>query len=148
MLQQAGERALPDGERFSLGAAATPDHVPEFRDAAQAFAEHHGVARSDDVALAISEALTNAVLHAYRDGTAGPLRLTGWREPSTVCFLVEDDGCGLTPHRHSPGLGRGLNIIAQLCERYAIRGGAGAGTEVWMAFAVRPDCAATAPRTR
>src|SRR5436190_1627025 len=61
-------------ERLELRTQATPAAVPGVRRAVVDFAELHGVGVGPDVALAVSEAITNAVLHAYREEQAGPVR--------------------------------------------------------------------------
>jgi len=58
-------------ERLELRTQATPAAVPGVRRAVVDFAELHGVGVPPDVALAVSEAITNAVLHAYREEQAG-----------------------------------------------------------------------------
>ena len=60
------EQTAPEIERLELRTQATPAAVPGVRRAVVDFAELHGVGVPPDVALAVSEAITNAVLHAYR----------------------------------------------------------------------------------
>ena len=51
-----------------------------------------------DIALAITEATTNAVLHAYRDtDEPGTVTITAEFEGDHVCFYVRDEGSGLAP---------------------------------------------------
>ena len=115
---------------------AVVGRVREVRQAARHFAEQHGVERPDDVALAIGEACTNVVVHAYVDTDVGELRLTGSREGPCVLFMILDDGAGLIPRADSPGLGLGLPVIAQLADEFEISGGNGCGTRVRIGFAV------------
>jgi anti-sigma regulatory factor (Ser/Thr protein kinase) len=45
----------------------------------------------DDVVLAVNEAVTNAVVLAYRpDRPAAEVALTLWREQDMVCIAVQD----------------------------------------------------------
>ena len=68
-------------ERLELHTQATPAAVPGVRRRrVVAFAETHGVGIAPDVALAVSEAITNAVLHAYRDESTGPVRVVACAE--------------------------------------------------------------------
>src|SRR3954452_4367281 len=63
----------------------------------------------NDIALAVTEATTNAVLHAYRDSDEpGTVTVTAERENEHVCLYVRDEGSGLAPRVDSPGLGLGL----------------------------------------
>ncbi|QEC46342.1 ATP-binding protein [Baekduia soli] len=63
--------------------------------------------RTEGLAVAVSEALTNVVMHAYTDCSApGDIELHAYRVPDdglniTVC----DDGRGVRPRADSPGLG-------------------------------------------
>ena len=81
-------------ERLELRTQATPAAVPGVRRAVVDFAELHGVGIAPDVALAVSEAITNAVLHAYRDHSAGPVRVVACAEPDRLVVVVRDYGCG------------------------------------------------------
>ena len=63
------------------------------------------------VGLATSEAVTNAVLHAYRDREPGEVRVRAKLEGSDLIVTVSDDGCGLRPDLDSPGLGMGIALI-------------------------------------
>ena len=62
-------------ERLELRLAAEPGSVRAIRHAVRRFAHAHGVEDVDGVGIAVSEAATNAVLHAYREGRAGDVRL-------------------------------------------------------------------------
>jgi serine/threonine-protein kinase RsbW len=120
---------------------ALAERVRELREAARRFAEVHGVARADDVALAVAEACANVVIHAYLDRNPGPLRLTGTRVDGAVSFLVADEGTGLAPRPDSPGLGMGLPLIAQLADHFELTDDGGDGTRVRMRFALHTTTA-------
>ena len=123
-------------ERLELRAPASPGAVPGMRRAVVDFAELHGVGVPPDVALAVSEAITNAVLHAYRDDSAGPVRVVACAEPDRLVVVVRDYGCGMSPHPDSPGLGLGLAVIGRLATEVNIeRPDAGGGTRLRMCFA-------------
>jgi len=84
------------------------------------------------VKLAVNEAVTNAVVHAYaqRDGKiAVTVALTG----DALMVTVTDTGGGLLPRADSPGLGVGLPLIAQLADHLDVRSGDD-GTEIRMSF--------------
>jgi serine/threonine-protein kinase RsbW/stage II sporulation protein AB (anti-sigma F factor) len=123
-------------ERLELRLQASPAAVPGVRRAVVDFAEVHGVGHGPDVALAVSEAVTNAVLHGYRDGTAGPVRVVACAEPDRLVVVVRDYGCGMSPHPDSPGLGLGLSVIGRLTTEMNIeRPHQGGGTRLRMHFA-------------
>jgi anti-sigma regulatory factor (Ser/Thr protein kinase) len=131
MQQQAKET-----ERLELRTDATPAAVPGVRRAVVDFAELHGVGVPPDVALAVSEAITNAVLHAYRDGDTGDVRVVACAEPDRLVVVVRDYGCGMKPNPDSPGLGLGLAVIGRLATELNIeRPDEGGGTRLRMCFA-------------
>ena len=123
-------------ERLELRTQATPAAVPGVRRAVVDFAELHGIGVPPDVALAVSEAVTNAVLHAYRDGASGPMRVVACAEPDRLVVVVRDYGCGMSPHPDSPWLGLGLSVIGRLATEVNIeRPDDGGGTRLRMSFA-------------
>jgi serine/threonine-protein kinase RsbW len=88
-----------------------------------------------DIALAVTEAATNAVLHAYLGHAApGPIVVEGERGPGHLCIHVRDTGSGLAARVDSPGLGLGLGLIAQVSDSTDVRTPETGGTEVVMRF--------------
>jgi anti-sigma regulatory factor (Ser/Thr protein kinase) len=85
-----------------------------------------------DVRLAVTEAATNAVIHAYAEAE-GDLRVTAAMHDGELAIVIGDTGPGLVERRDSPGLGVGLSVIASVAERLKIVSHAG-GTEIHMAF--------------
>src|SRR3954447_16874934 len=95
-----------------------------------------------DIALAVTEAATNAVLHAYRDREVpGGVMVEAERDGDHVCIYVRDEGSGLAPRVDSPGLGLGLGLIAQVADSADVRAPEAGGTEVVMRFSVERDAA-------
>src|SRR3954454_22709753 len=89
----------------------------------------------DDIALAVSEAATNSVVHAFNDHRpAGSITITATIEDGDLWLEVADDGTGLRPRSDSPGLGLGLAIIARLSAELRITDGPQSGTRVMMRF--------------
>ena len=123
-------------ERLELRLQASPAAVPDVRRAVVDFAELHGVGHGPDVALAVSEAVTNAVVHGYRDGARGDVRVVACAEPDRLVVVVRDYGCGMSPHPDSPGLGLGLSVIGRLTTEMNIeRPDRGGGMRLRMHFA-------------
>jgi anti-sigma regulatory factor (Ser/Thr protein kinase) len=85
-----------------------------------------------DVRLAVTEAATNAVIHAYAKAE-GELRVTAAMRDGELAIVIGDTGPGLVERRDSPGLGLGLSVIASVAERLKIVSHPG-GTEIHMAF--------------
>jgi serine/threonine-protein kinase RsbW len=121
----------PD-DSVTLELPATPESVPRARHAAVRLAREVGAAGSD-VAIAVSEAVANAVQHAYRDG-GGRIGFAGWVDRGRLVFEVVDHGIGIRPNPSSPGLGIGMSLIGLLADDVRIDAGPG-GTTVEMSFA-------------
>jgi anti-sigma regulatory factor (Ser/Thr protein kinase) len=89
------------------------------------------------VEIAVSEAVSNAVLHAYRDGTpAGRIAVRARFGDGLLHLEVADGGVGMAPRPDSPGLGLGLPLIAQLAAQVEIV--SEQGTTVLMDFGLAP----------
>lgn len=97
----------------------------------------------NDVGLAVWEAISNVVNHAYSD-SPGPMRVRVEVAPAEIELMVEDEGVGLVPRPDSPGLGLGLPLIATVCDRFDVRQTAKGGTRLCVWFKVSP-AAATLP---
>ena len=122
------------GESVKLTVPGVPEHVGAIRKTASDFARHHCVERPKDVALAVSEACANVVVHAYRDHRPGPMHLTGFVDSEFVYLVIMDEGSGLAPRLDSPGLGLGLPLIARLANHFEISERPPSGTVVTMGF--------------
>ena len=88
------------------------------------------------VRLAVSEAVSNAVRHAYDAGETGSIHIRAELRDDELWVTVADDGHGLRPGS-GEGLGKGLSIMATLCDELRIKARAPRGTEIGMRFFVR-----------
>lgn len=118
---------------------AVPDQVAPLRHRVIAHAAENHVAEPpiNDLALAVSEAVTNAVVHAFREREPGhvTVRLAIEPEANRVELVVADDGDGIVPRPDTPGLGLGLPLIAQVADSLEIvTPPHGPGTEIRMTF--------------
>ena len=118
---------------------AERDQVAPLRHRVIAHAAEHDVADPpiNDLALAVSEAVTNAVVHAFQTRDPGHVTvcIDIEREHDRVELTVTDDGDGMVPRPDTPGLGLGLPLIAQLADTFQIcTPETGTGTEIRMTF--------------
>jgi serine/threonine-protein kinase RsbW len=86
-----------------------------------------------DIKLAVTEACTNVVVHAYTNGV-GPIGLRALIDGRRLELVVFDRGQGIVPRPDSPGLGLGLPLIATLAESLELGTGSDGETEVRMVF--------------
>jgi stage II sporulation protein AB (anti-sigma F factor) len=115
---------------------AIADSVPRARKALGAFATAAGVTEEqlEGIRLVVSEAVSNAVLHAYdRDG--GEIQVTAAVVPGELWILIADDGFGLRAERSSNrGLGLGLGWMAQFSDGLTLVTRSSGGLEVRLRF--------------
>jgi len=117
---------------------AAPASVRRARRVAVEVARECGLSRAGcaDVALAVSEACSNVVLHAYRGkGHRFPeLTVEVWAVDGGVRVIVADRGEGMRPNPDSPGLGLGLAVIARVADTCEVHSARPTGTELRMTF--------------
>ena len=114
-----------------------PTSVAAARSAVRDVAERAGACPGavEAARIAVSEACTNVVLHAYRDRDPGRMHLRASVEDRELSVSVSDHGIGLAPREDSPGLGLGLPLIASLSSSLRI-GRHGRANRVAMRFAL------------
>jgi serine/threonine-protein kinase RsbW len=121
---------------MDLAIPAVASTVSILRHKALDFALAHGAIQivAENVALAVSEAVTNVVKYAYEPEEAGIVRLAASVLSDSLEIRVADDGLGFREHEPD-GLGMGLKIIASVSNDLTISQGA-EGTEVRMKFSL------------
>ena len=126
---------LVPGETFSTSYPAIPEAVPTARNTLTEFACDAGATeeRLDAIRLATSEAITNAVIHAYELTERGEVHVSASYVEGELWVLVSDAGHGMRRRDDSPGLGLGLALVAQLADEFQILS-RGSGTELRMRF--------------
>jgi stage II sporulation protein AB (anti-sigma F factor) len=104
------------------------------RRAARDFAQSCG-ADPNDLALAASEAVTNAVVHGYRDEENGAIELVAYQDGEHCVLEVADHGVGMRPHPGVHGLGMGLPVISTIADSVEILS-LNPGTAIRMRFRI------------
>jgi anti-sigma regulatory factor (Ser/Thr protein kinase) len=126
-------------ERVEIEIAAAAPGVPLVRHALRGLLSGLDVGDevTADIALAVTEACTNAVVHAYPDGDGhGTIHITAAHVDGSLAVTVRDHGGGMAPRVDTPGLGVGLPVIAAIAQSVEIGTPEGGGTEVRMRFAL------------
>lgn len=127
------------GHTLNESYEAVPATVARARADVARFAAARGAspAQVDNVRLAVSEAVTNAIRHGYR-WACGPVQVSAAVAAGELWILIGDEGCGMRPHAEHPGLGLGLGLIAQVSDHMTIVPRAAGGTELRMRFDLAP----------
>lgn len=89
--------------------------------------------RREAATLVVSEAVSNAVLHAY-DVPGGVVELFAIRAGAELILVVSDRGRGLEHPPARPGLGVGLRLIRGSADQALIASAADGGTTVQCRF--------------
>jgi anti-sigma regulatory factor (Ser/Thr protein kinase) len=124
-----------DVPRARWTAPAKADEVGRMRRAAAATAAELGLSglALEHFELAVSEALTNVVLHAYH-GKPGPMSMEVQGDEDVVRVTVADEGGGMAAQAENRGLGLGLGIVASAADCCQIRTRKGHGMQITLGF--------------
>jgi serine/threonine-protein kinase RsbW len=128
--------AIESGAAWTL--PAVPSVVGQMRRRATAFASAAGASEeiAQAVALAVSETVTNAVIHAYAGREPGPVTVSCRVDGPRLVVEVVDAGRGIASRPDSPGAGQGLAIVGALVQTLHVGSRIdGPGTVVTMSFA-------------
>ena len=124
----------PDVE---IAVPAEPESVVLARQAVRGIVDALGWSeeRRTDVSIAVTEACTNAVLHAYPDG-GGEYEVRVWAAPEELVVTVRDHGQGISPRIPSAvaGLGLGMPLMMAICDEVSFSRNGEEATEVRLVF--------------
>jgi serine/threonine-protein kinase RsbW len=126
-----------DTARITRHAPAEPGEIARLRRAVAGLARRGGFApeRVDDIALAVSEVLTNSVVHAYHSAAEpGGVDVEAELRDDAVHVTIADEGHGFARRRDSPGLGLGLAIAGMIADDLRIAPALPTGTRVSLRF--------------
>jgi anti-sigma regulatory factor (Ser/Thr protein kinase) len=87
----------------------------------------------EDVKLAVTEACTNVVRHAY-SGREGPIEVEVEPQGDSLTVVVMDHGEGIRPNPSAGGPGLGLPLIAALAHQLEIEHEPERGSRISMQF--------------
>jgi serine/threonine-protein kinase RsbW len=130
----------PRDTDIRLTLPARPENVAVVRHVLGAFAEALRLPPEliEDMRLAVTEACTNVVRHAYDDRGDGPLEVVIRPAGDQLEVIVSDHGAGMGPSADLAGPGLGLPMIAALADTLALEHAPGRGSRVAMSFRCRP----------
>ncbi len=141
--EESAGQELPDQPDLSITLPARAENVAVIRHAIGGLGEalHLGDQTLSDIKLAVTEAATNTVVHAY-SGASGPIEVAAYLRDRRLLVVVRDEGRGIVPRTDSPGLGLGLPLIATLAEALELGTDDADRTEVRMTFVLDDEAAA------
>lgn len=116
---------------------ARPENVSVIRHVLGAFAEALRLSDDlvEDLRLAVTEACTNVVRHAYPPEVPGPVEITIRPTEDVVSVVVADHGRGIGASSDTTGPGLGLPLIAAIADEVELQPVPGGGSRVAMTFA-------------
>jgi anti-sigma regulatory factor (Ser/Thr protein kinase) len=115
---------------------ARPENVSVIRHVLGAFAEALRLPDDlvEDLRLAVTEACTNVVRHAYPPEQTGPVEITIQPLEEHVTVIVSDHGRGIGTSSDTTGPGLGLPLIAAIADDVELQPVPGGGSRVAMTF--------------
>ena len=124
--------------RLTLPAQA--DSIPVIRHVLGAYAEALALPPDviEDMRLAVTEACTNVVRHAYDGGRPGPIDVVVKPDVDRLYVVVSDRGRGMGPSPDIDGPGLGLPLIAALADSIEVQEAPIRGNQLKMSFASHP----------
>jgi serine/threonine-protein kinase RsbW len=138
----AGQDLRVAGSRSDvrLTLPARPENVAVIRHVLGAFAVALKLPAElvEDMRLAITEACTNVVRHAYPGGAEGTIDVVIRPTGDRLDVIVSDHGAGIGPSPDVAGPGLGLPMIGALADTVELEHGPGRGTRLAMSFRCRP----------
>jgi serine/threonine-protein kinase RsbW len=120
--------------QFTLSLPARSENLSTIRRALSEFAVSLGVDEETitDLRLAVNEACSNVVRHAY-GREDGSMKVEARPLGGYLVVVVEDDGRGLSRASGDPGAGLGLRVASAVSNSFEVRQKPH-GTEVRLAF--------------
>jgi anti-sigma regulatory factor (Ser/Thr protein kinase) len=130
----------PHESDVRLTLPARPENVAVIRHVLGAFAEALDlpIAVIEDMRLAVTEACTNVVRHAYDGDDPGRLEIVIRPVGERLDVIVSDNGRGIGPSPDTAGPGLGLPLIAALTHKLEIQHAPESGSRLAMSFLRRP----------
>ena len=118
---------------------ARPENVSVIRHVLGAFAEALRLPDElvEDLRLAVTEACTNVVRHAYPVDQTGPVEISIHPLEESVSVVVSDQGRGIGTSSDTTGPGLGLPLIAAIADEVELQPVPGGGSRVAMTFSRR-----------
>jgi serine/threonine-protein kinase RsbW len=139
VLSNGDAKLYVDPEPLHRTIPARAEELAPLRRDVTEYARSIGAVDPFAVALALSETVSNAIVHAYvGEPTPGDVevRAEATDAGESLRLTVVDHGRGMIPRTDSPGIGAGLPLVSRVAKRFDIREAPDGGTQICMVFAV------------
>jgi serine/threonine-protein kinase RsbW len=135
-----GPRATGLRSDVRLTLPARPENVAVIRHVLGAFALALRLPPElvEDMRLAVTEACTNVVRHAYGDDEDGMIEVVIRPVGDRLEMIVSDHGAGMGPTADPTGPGLGLPMIHALADTVELEHAPNRGSRIAMSFRYRP----------
>ena len=100
-----------------------------------------------DIKTAVSEAVTNAIVHGYREGIGTIYIHAKILEKNRIVIRIRDTGCGIEDVKRAmeplyttaggERAGLGFAVMQSFTDKLTVRSAVGKGTTVWLHFPKR-----------
>jgi len=133
---------MADQASIEFTAPAALTSIRSIRGKVAQVASAHGAQGDvlDDIRLCVSEAMSNAVRHAY-GAKQGIIEVEVEPAQNALAVVVRDHGMGITETGRNGSEGYGLKIIEKLTSGHVISSAPHGGTEIRMVFALDASAA-------
>jgi serine/threonine-protein kinase RsbW len=135
-------KVLTEESRFTRTVEAKASELAPIRRAVAELAQELGadeetIAR---IAIAVSEACSNVISHAYKEDEAGTIEIEAWTKGSDIVYSIRDNGTPLAQRQvGSSGAGLGLYLIGSLSDDCELRNPEQGGTEILIGFRLKGE---------
>jgi serine/threonine-protein kinase RsbW len=135
-----GARVATGSSDVRLTLPARPESIPVIRHVLGAFADTLRLPPEvvEDMRLAVTEASSNVVRHAYDPGEPGPIDVLIQPRSDRLEVIVSDRGRGMGSSLDLDGPGLGLPLIAALADSIEVQVAPIRGSRLRMSFSTRP----------
>ena len=108
---------------FKLSLPARSENLGRVRRAVSDFAASLGLDQQaiGDLRLAVNEACSNVVRHAYDQDDAGAMKVEARPIGGYLVVIVRDNGRGLSRASSDPGTGLGLRVASAVSNSFEVR---------------------------